>query len=59
MIGEPLVTDWVAHICCVLSAVHFYDQASLAAGEINDIRADRFLTHEFRALDGPRAQTVP
>src|SRR5262249_395644 len=52
MVRKPPVTDSIAFILAVLSAVHLDDETALAADEIDEIWPDRFLTHELASVDG-------
>jgi len=49
MVGQPSITDRVARVCRVLTAVDFDDESLLAADKVNDVGTDRFLADEFEA----------
>src|SRR5690349_367807 len=59
MIGEPFVARNISQIVYVLAAVDLDHQPAFPADEIDDIRADRLLAHEFAAIDRARAQPIP
>jgi|RhiMethySRZTD1v2_1073278.scaffolds.fasta_scaffold01898_2 hypothetical protein len=59
MVGEPLISNSIALVSCVLPAINLDHQPLGTAGEVNDVRTDRLLTNEFVAVERTRAQTVP
>jgi hypothetical protein len=59
MVSEPFVSNSVATIARMLTAVDFHDQAAFAAHEVYRVRSDWLLSNEFVSIQPARSQTMP
>jgi hypothetical protein len=59
MLDQPLVTGNIAHIVSVLPTIHLNDQAPLPADQIDDVVADRLLSHKLVSVQGTCAKAIP
>ena len=59
MLSEPPISQKVALVSRVLTAIHFDQETSIAANEVDDIGADGFLSNELEPANGARTQAIP
>ncbi len=57
--AQPAVAHDVFCVALMLPAVKFNDQSLLAAEEIDNVTAERFLPNEFMAVNGARTHAIP
>jgi hypothetical protein len=59
VIDKPFVPDHVARIVRMLTSVHFDDETSFAADQINNVWADRLLPDELVTVEAARSEPKP
>jgi hypothetical protein len=59
VIGEPLFANHIVRTVGVLSSVRLDNKATFAANQIDRVRPDRFLPHEFVSIEPARPQAKP
>jgi hypothetical protein len=59
VIGKPFVTNGVARIVRMLSAIDLNNETAFAANKVDRVRTDRFLANKFMAGKTARPQPVP
>ena len=58
-IDKPFVANSVAGAVCVLTAVHFHNQATFATDKIYGVRPDGLLSDELVSTQPTGAKTIP
>ena len=59
MLNKPTIADGVAFVVRVLTTIDLDNEPFLPTREIDDIRSDRLLTHEFEPAERPGAKVAP
>jgi hypothetical protein len=59
MRDQPLVAKAISQTVRMLTTIHFDDQMSFAANQVNNIGADGLLPNKFMPIQRPRTETMP
>jgi len=59
MLYKPTIADGVAFVVSVLTTIDLDNEPFLPTSEIDDIRSDRLLTHEFEPAERPGTKISP